>query len=170
MMRGVRGLIAGIVIVAILCAWFRSLIAYELITQLPVGNRRVVSIYAEPAFHYEPPGFIFCEIVQGDQPILARRRFMSIGPERVPTARFSAVTTVDGELMAITIGPNVVFLYDFHSQQAWPGPYTETNEVNYTFAKQALSRLETHHSGLRCQAVLEYELSRNQRGKSSPQP
>jgi hypothetical protein len=163
-------MIALVAIVALAFAFLRTLFAFELVARLNIGNRRVASIYAEPAFHYEPPGFIFCEILDQDALILSRRRFLSIGPERVPKGRFVALTSPDGELVAITIGRDVVFLYDFRSQRAWPGPYSETDAANYAFARDALRQLGPYHPGLHCQGLADYELYQKRRVRSPPSP
>jgi hypothetical protein len=164
-MRGVRGLIGLIAFLGLSFALLKSLLSYEVLLRVPIGDQGVLSIYAEPEFHYEPPGFLYCEVTRGDRIELPRRRFMSVGPERVPRGRLAVLTGGGHEIVAITLDGDVAFLYDLRSRAAWPGPYAETDQQNYAFAKEVLRRLQVDHPGLPCRGLVEYE----QRQRMPPQ-
>jgi hypothetical protein len=164
-MVGVRGLIVLIAILGLSFALLKSLLSDELLFRVPMEDQGFLSIYAEPKFHYEPPGFLFCEITRWDRIQLPRRRFMSIGPERVPRGHLAVLTRGDHEIVAITLDGDVAFMYDVRSGAVWPGPYAETDQQNYAFAKEALRRLHVDHPGLPCHGLDEYE----QRQRMGPQ-
>ena len=169
-MRGVRGLIALIAILGLSFAVLKSLLSDELLFRVPIEDQGFLSIYAEPKVQYEPPGFLYCEITRGDRIELPRRRFMSIGPERVPRGHLAVLTGGGHEIVAITLDGDAAFLYDVRSGAVWPGPYAETDQQNYAFAKEALHRLQVDHPGLPCRGLGEYEQRQRMRPQTGSQP
>lgn len=135
----------------------------EELAVLRVDDRSVVTIYAEGEFFYEPPGYIYCEITRDGRVVVPRRRFMGIGPERVPSGRFSTTLADDGVLLAITLDGDVRLLYDFANRLSWPGPYTNTDERNYAFAKVALADLAVNGIEPPCSGLRHYERQRERR-------
>ncbi len=134
----------------------KSRLSDELLLRVPIDDQGFLSIYAEVAFHFEPPGFLYCEITRRDRIGLPRRRFMSIGSERIPGGHLAVLTGGDHEIVAIALDGDLAFLYDLRTRGAWPGPYTVTDQQNYAFAKEALRRLRVDHPGLRCRGLVEY--------------
>ncbi len=158
------GAASGAVLVGLLLLLERD----EQLARIPVRTRHVVRIYAEGAFFYEPPGYIYCEITTDGRIVVPRRRFMGIGSERKPHGTFQVASTDDGQLLAIARHGDVRFIYDTKTQESWPGLYTNTNEDNYRFAKSALKRLAVDNEELRCHALRRYESQKDREARSSP--
>ena len=55
------------------------------------------------------------------------------------------------------------FLYDFANRLSWPGPYTNTDERNYAFAKVALADLAVNGIEPPCSGLRHYERQRKRR-------
>lgn len=96
------------------------LMRHEELVVLRVDERRVVTIYAEGEFFYEPPGYISCEITSDGRVVVPERHFWAIGDERIPNGPFSAISGENGKLLAITLSGDVRFIYDFGNRLARP--------------------------------------------------
>ncbi len=142
------------------------LMRHEKLAVLRVDDRRVVTIYAEGEFFYEPPGYISCEIRSDGRVVVPERCFMGVGSERIPSGQFSTISGDEGTLLAIALDGDVCFLYDFANGLSWPGPYTNTDERNYAFAKVALSDLAVDGIEPPCSALRKFE-RKKERGRAA---
>jgi hypothetical protein len=156
--------LASVVVLVPLCL---IMARHEELARISLPGNRSVLITAEAAFHYEPPGYIYCEISDDDRVVVPERRFMGIGPERKPSGMFVASLTGDQRLMAITLNGDVEFLYDFETGQSWPGLYTTIDKVNYSFAVHALDAFHADGKPLTCSRLRDYENRLKQVGKAT---
>ena len=79
----------------------------------------VIEVWAEPSFHYEPPGYVSVEVRDGGRTAVPRTKFLPVGPERVPRA-FTAFASADGRVVGLRQGNAVRFLLDRPSGRYWP--------------------------------------------------
>jgi hypothetical protein len=138
----------------------------EVVARFEIGNGRSVVLTAEPVIHYEPPGYIRCILMQGGKTVIPRRGIVGVGPERVPNGQFAAPTNRAGNLVAITLDGNIVFLYDFESGQTWPDEYSTINAEKAAFARKAIGILASEGLKFSCHGLATYE--RNLRIASKP--
>jgi len=109
-----------------------------------------INVYAEPEFHYEPPGYIYFELLQWGQIRIPERRFMGIGPERKPRQAFALIKTTDDEIVALTLNNDIQMIHEFSSGFTWPGPYTNVTEPQWRMAELLLQRLRADNPGVSC--------------------
>lgn len=148
------------------CAIFALLVfvmRHERLATFQVG-RSSINVYAEGAFRYEPPGFIYFELKQNGQTVIPQRRFMPIGGERKPAKNFSLIKTSDEEVIAIVLDNEVQMIHEFSSGYTWPGLYTNVTEPQWQMAELLLQRLRDDNPELRCSRQTSYrqELDRRQ--------
>ena len=132
---------------------------HETLGEFPIGNGREVIITAEGSTHYEPPGYNYCKIRQGSQVVVPERRFLSVGSERVPKWPYSVVTFRGGSSVAIFLAQDLVFVYDFPSQQIWPGLYTRPEEGE-EFARESWELLKRLNPKITCAALHNLDMER----------
>jgi hypothetical protein len=129
-----------------------------------------INVFAEPEFHYEPPGFLYFELRQWGHTRIAQRRFMGVGPERKPAQEFTLITTIDEEIVALVLNNDIQMIHEFSSGFTWPGPYTNVTEPQWQIAELMLQRLRANNPGVSCSRQARYRnaLDRRQRqyGKS----
>ncbi len=147
---------SGFAFPALCCGFLGWLAGDEEICRLELGMGRWIVIYAESAFHYEPPGFLYYEVVEDGRVCIPRRRFRSVGPERVPLGQFASVSTEDRQLTAVLLGSNAVVFHDFGTGRTWPGKYAIVDWEDFCLAKEFLKRFEAEGKRLRCEAVEAY--------------
>ncbi|WP_145451448.1 hypothetical protein [Gimesia panareensis] len=107
--------------------------------ELPHG--RTLTLYAEYEWFYEPPGHLYFDVVEDGKVLVEARDFWGVGPERIPELEYKAVTSNDGNLVAILYQTNVVILHDFKTNRTWPGPEGKKwNETDFTWDDYVLLR------------------------------
>ncbi len=171
MASGARSLLRGCLVyflvgfggAGILIALVYFLSRHEKLAEFTLPKGRMVFIYAEADFHYEPPGYIYCEITDNGKVVVPARRFMGIGPERKPSGTFRVARSQNQQLMAITLDGDVQFLYDFGNRRCWPALYTTTDTENYGFATEALGVFRGEGKALRCSRIRDYEIRKKRR-------
>lgn len=158
--KTVRNLVLVVAASALFFGGIAAITKDEELGRFVVTGQRTVTIFAEPEFHYEPPGYVYCRVTDGHKILIPRRRFRSVGPERVPYGKFSVVTDRAGNLFAITLDNNVEFLHDVRARRTWPGQHAETDQPAAAFAREALEHLASEGAMLRCSRLVEYEATR----------
>lgn len=122
--------------------------------ELPHG--RSLTLYAEYDWFYEPPGYLYFDVVEDGKVLVEERDFWGVGPERVPELEYKAVTSNDGNLVAILYQTNVVILHDFKTNRTWPGPegkkWNETDLTwdDYVLLRELLDQFEAEGKMLYC--------------------
>jgi hypothetical protein len=136
----------------------------ELLATFSIGPHYTLNVYAEPEFHYEPPGYISFELKQWGQTRIPQRRFMGIGSERKPRQNFTMITSDDDEVVALLLNNEVQMIHEFSSGFTWPGPYTNVTESQWEMAELLLQKLRATNPGIRCPRQDKYrrELDRQQ--------
>lgn len=144
-----------------LAMWGRDELLAEFTT---VHKNYAIRVYAEPAFHYEPPGYLYFELANWGEIQIPRRRFMGIGSERTPGSQFRLLETPDNEVIALVLDSEVQMIHEFSSGYTWPGPYTNVTEIQWQVAERLIPRLQEVEPTLRCPRQTDYrrELDRLQ--------
>ena len=142
---------------------FGYLMRHEQIASFEVGPW-TVNVYAEGAFHYEPPGYIYFELKQWGQTRIPQRRFMGVGPERKPVQPFRLVATSDEETVALVLNNEVQMIHEFSSGYTWPGPYMHVTETQWQTAEMLLQRLRAANPEIRCSRQESYREELDRRG------
>lgn len=133
----------GTLLLLVLCGgglliWGRD----ELLAEFTTAHKNyTLRVYAEPAVHYEPPGYLYFELEQWGTIQIPRRRFMGIGAERTPSSQFTFLETPDHEVIALVLNNEVQMIHEFSSGFTWPGPYTNVTEIQWQTAEQLIARL-----------------------------
>lgn len=115
-----------------------------------------INVFAEPEFHYEPPGYIYFELQQWGQTRIPERRFMRVGPERKPAHDFRLIKTADDEIVALVLNNEIQMIHEFSSGFTWPGPYTNVTEPQWQIAELLLQRLRADNPGVSCSRQADY--------------
>lgn len=114
---------------------------YEPFQTFELPHDRMLTLYAENEWFYEPPGYLYFDVVEDGKVLIEARDFWGVGPERVPELEYKAVTSNDGNLVAILYQTNVVILHDFKTNHSWPGPEGKKwNETDFTWDDYVLLR------------------------------
>jgi hypothetical protein len=124
-----------------------------------------INVFAEPEFHYEPPGYIYFELQQWGQTRIPQRRFTGIGSERKPAHEFTLIKTADEQIVALVLRNDIQMIHEFSSGFTWPGPYTNVTEPQWQTAELLLQRIRVDNPGVSCSRQLGYrgELDRRHR-------
>lgn len=147
---------SGLAFLAVCCGLLGWLAGHEEICRLELGSGRVIVIYAESAFHYEPPGFVYYKVIDNGIVRVPQRRFQPVGSERIPLGRFASVSVENDQLVAVLFGRDAVIFHDFGTGRTWPGEYATVDWEHFRLAKEFLKRFEAEGKKLRCEAVEEY--------------
>ena len=129
-----------------------------------------IDVFAEPEFHYEPPGYVYFELQKWGETLIPRRRFMGVGPERKPARKFTLIKTADEEIVALVLDNEIQMIHEFSTGFTWPGPYTNVTEPQWQAAELLLQRLQTENPVIRCSRQDGYrsELDRRRRQEGQP--
>lgn len=122
--------------------------------KLPTG--KVLTVYAEPAFHYEPPGYLTFDVRQDGRLTIPERRFMPIGIERVPTVPFQLVVKDNGNVIALVHGRDVKMMHEFSTNSTFPGRYAVVDEENVKLAERLLAIIVVNEEGWSCSELENY--------------
>lgn len=136
--------------VIILCLLLGYLLDHERIASFTVGPNLTINVYAEGAFHYEPPGYLYFEVKEWGDTRIQQRRFMGIGPERKPSREFELIATIDDEVVALTLDNEVQMIHEFSSGFTWPDQYTRVTEIQWRMTELLLQQLQAAHPKIRC--------------------
>lgn len=133
----------------------------EHLATFAIGTYRI-HVFAEPAALYEPPGFIYFDIQQSG---LQERRFMRVGPERVPAGKFTLITISSNEVIALVLDNEIQMIHEFSSGFTWPGPYTNVTEPQWKMAELLIQQLRMENPEVKCSRQQSYleELERSKR-------
>lgn len=121
-----------------------------------LGNNRSLDIICEGAFLYDPPGYVYYQIIDKGKTVVPRRRFCTIGSERVPSGRLDVVLTEDGDTIAFRQNFNVMIMHDFKTNRTWPGNYRKIGLNDYLLASELIERFKREGKELYCSAVKDY--------------
>lgn len=148
----IAGMLLAAAFILMLAVAFRD----QEIARFQLPNQRTITLHAEGAFFYEPPGYIYVTLVDHGSPLLKRRRFRGVGPERIPPGQFAALGTADGEIVALTYGCDVEMMYEFAEKSAWPGEYTRVDWPEFELGQRLFRRLEAEHKSLTCSRLKDF--------------
>jgi len=130
----------------------------EQVARIELPRGRVLHVYAEGAFHYEPPGFVYCEILEAEQVVLPERPFMGVGSERTPSGWFDAITSGDENVGALVHNGDIVLMHRFSDSRTWPGPYGNVDADDYALGQELLQALGEKRGDRGCWKQHEYEV------------
>jgi hypothetical protein len=148
---------AAILLCASLCGGcFHWLARDEQLARFALPHNRAIAIFADPEFHYEPPGFLYFEVTEGPDVRVPRRRFQPIGPERKPSGVYEIAVTADGDVAAVLHREDVVILYEFSTGRVWPGDFGHMDQPDFETGTELLDRLNSEGRRLRCSKLEEY--------------
>lgn len=132
----------------------------ELLATFSIGSHRVLNIYAESEFHYEPPGYLYFEIKQWEEIRVPRRRFMGVGAERKPQETFALISCDNDEVIALLLDNDVHMIHEFESGFTWPG-WPQVTEFQLDMTEILLRRLRQAHPNITCSRQAKYRESLN---------
>lgn len=124
-----------------------------------LGNNRSLDIICEGEFLYDPPGYVYYQILDSGKTVVPLRRFCTIGSERVPSGRLDVVITEDGDTIAFRRNFNVMIMHDFKTNRTWPGNYRKIGLNDYLLARELIERFKQEGKELYCTAVKDYYAS-----------
>lgn len=120
-------------------------------------NGRSVVIFCEHEWFYEPPGYIYYDVVEKENILVSKRAFQGVGPERTPSEKFKIVSSDDGNLVAIVFASNVVIMHDFRTNRSWPTDRFQRDDwKDYLLAKDLITEFNVEEKKLYCDAVERY--------------
>ncbi|QDU07772.1 hypothetical protein [Gimesia aquarii] len=134
---------------------------HEEFQRFNLSNERSIVIYCEHEWIYEPPGYVYYDVVENGKTLVSKRVFQGVGPQHAPFEKFKMVSADDGDLVAIIFVSNVVIMHDFRTNRSWPGNYERRdNSEDYLLAKDFIMEFKAKGKILHCDAIIRYPKKR----------
>lgn len=131
---------------------------HEEFQRFDLPNGRSVVIFCEHEWFFEPPGFVYYDVVENGKTLVSKRVFQGVGPQYAPFEKFKMVSADNESLVAITFVSDVVIMHDFRTNRSWPGNYDvrRDNSEDYLLAKDLINEFKAEGKKLHCDAIIRY--------------